>query len=215
MVQYATADELATLLGIPVDTGRMNAALQRASARFDREARTTFAHTAATFTDTPRGVLHIRPPRRPLVSVESVTINGGTALVAGTDYELVDGVLYRSCGWGEVCVFPPDEVDVNYTYGYAVCPDDVKGEVLEFTGLRIFNPTRAEALAVDDFRASYGTSQSGALPESFLALARKFRRGATSVGPDNRVLPAVRVSQEWRHAAGYDLDYGSPAQVWP
>lgn len=216
MVQYATADELAALLQVPVDATRMDPALQRASARFDREARTTFAPTSATFTDTPRGVPRMRPPRRPLVSVESVTINGGSPLVAGTDYELVDGVLYRSCGWGDACVFPPDEVVVDYTYGYATVPDDVKDEVLGYATQRITNPTRAEALAIDDFRASYGTSQSGtALPPSFVALARKFRRGASSVGPDTPVLPAVRLSDEYRTAAGYSADYGSPYQVWP
>lgn len=216
MVQYATAAELAALLQVPVDEDRMDAALTRASARFDREARTTFEPTQVTFTDTPRGASRLRPPRRPLVSVESVTINGGDPLTAGTDYQLVDGVLYRACGWGEECAWPPDEVVVGYTYGYATAPDDVKDEVLGYATQRLNNPTRAEAIAIDDFRASYGTSQSGtALPASFVALARSFRRGATSIGEDTRVLPAVRISEEWRHAAGYDLDYGSPAQVWP
>lgn len=57
-------------------------------------------------------------PGKPVTSVSSVTVDG-TALAEG-HYKLINGRLWRFCGWGhELC---PVEVVVTLTHGYLVAP---------------------------------------------------------------------------------------------
>ena len=194
MAQYATADDLAAYLQIPVNEASMDLQLQLASAAFDTEARTTFTPTAVMYAAAGDGAHELTPPRFPLVSVESVTING----TAVTDWTLVDATLYRECGWGDPCVFPPDAITVNYTYGFDEAPDDVRAAVLTIAAQFYTNPTAAEALSIDDYRASYGTSQSNqALPALAVRVAAKYRRAAASIGQRTQVVPAPVVSTQW------------------
>lgn len=74
----------------------------------------------------------LRLPGPPIISVASVVVDGGT-LVEGVDWALVDGALFRACGW-EVCGPLPKPAVVTQTHGLAVVPADVVDLVCRMTG---------------------------------------------------------------------------------
>ncbi|TDD88357.1 hypothetical protein [Actinomadura rubrisoli] len=73
----------------------------------------------------------LRLPGPPVISVATVTLDGG-ALVQGTDWALVDGALFRVCGW-RVCGPLPVPAVVTYTHGLAEVPADVVDLVCRLT----------------------------------------------------------------------------------
>jgi hypothetical protein len=73
----------------------------------------------------------LRLPGPPIISVASVVLDGET-LVEGTDWALVDGFLFRPCGW-EVCGPLPKPALVTQTHGLAQVPADVVDLVCRMT----------------------------------------------------------------------------------
>ena len=89
------------------------AGLARASARIRGyvRQRITYGTSTVTLPASDR-----RLPERPVVSVESVVSEDGTALVAGTDYELVGDRIDTA---------RTDRLTVTYTHGLGTLPDDL------------------------------------------------------------------------------------------
>lgn len=89
------------------------AGLARASARIRGHVRQRITYGTSTVT---LPASDRRLPERPVVSVESVVSEDGTALVAGTDYELVGD---------RVDTARTDRLTVTYTHGLGTLPDDL------------------------------------------------------------------------------------------
>jgi hypothetical protein len=172
MAQYATAAELASYLEQDVDTSSANQALTIASDVFCDEAGTRFESNNATFTVQAQGRWYVVLPLGPVISVTSVTVNG----VAVTDYTVIGDRLFRRGGFGVWGVFPPDRLDVTYTYGYTAVPDRVKGAVLEIAKSIYVNPSAAASEQIDDYRIQFGSKPAGiALPDGAASVAKSFR----------------------------------------
>ena len=89
------------------------AGLARASARIRGHVRQRITYGTSTVT---LPASDRRLPERPVVSVESVVGEDGTALVAGTDYELVGDRIDTA---------RTDRLTVTYTHGLGTLPDDL------------------------------------------------------------------------------------------
>lgn len=93
----------------------------------------------------------LRLPGQPVISVTSVVLDGDT-LVAGTDYVLQDGELYRPAGWRSAGLLPTPAT-VILVHGLADVPVDVVDLVCRMTASALRAVAAAaggEGLAVDD-----------------------------------------------------------------
>lgn len=175
MVQYATASELASFLQQDLDTATANLLLTTASGLFDREAQTTFSLTTVTWSTTDaNGCVQLDPPYRPVTAVSAVRVN----TVAITGWYLRGNLLYRTAGFGVYrgWGWPPDQVDVDLTYGYSTVPDAVKAAVLESAATGYTRPVGSVAMeAIDDYRVQYATTGGVQLTASAQAVAAGYR----------------------------------------
>jgi hypothetical protein len=64
-------------------------------------------------------------PGKPVMAVSAVAVDGTTV----TDHKLVNGRLWRLCGWG--WCGEPTPVEVTLTHGFTVVPADVKALVVD------------------------------------------------------------------------------------
>lgn len=187
MSQLATASELASYLQKDVDTSSANLALITASGLFETAAGTKFTSSTSTYQVEGRGQPVISLPREPLISIQAVRVAGVTLAVS--DYTAVMNNLYRVIGWGRIwgatiatapyVGFPPDLVEVDYTYGYTAVPDDVKGAVLETAGAMYQNPDVTVASeSIDDYSVEMVRTAGGVqLSPAAKLLAEKYRSG--------------------------------------
>jgi hypothetical protein len=185
--QLATAAELASWLQQDVDTSTANLVLTAASARFELESGTKFSSTAATYQVEGRGQPVISLPRGPVIAVSAVRVAGVT--LAASDYTLVISNLYRVIGWGRIwgstvptapyVGFPPELVEVDYTYGYTTVPDDVKGVVLETAGVAYQSPNPGNIYeGIDDYIVKSAPDAGGIqLSPAAQLLAEYYRSG--------------------------------------
>lgn len=174
MALYATASELASYLQKDLDTASATLVLTVASGQFAREAETAFAATTVTWsTAWANGCTELRPPFRPITAVSAVRVNGVTV----TGWVLRGDMLYRIAGFGYRYAYPPDQVDVDLTYGYTTVPDDVKGAVLETAAQAYDVPVSAVASeSIDDYAVRYATAAGGMqLTASAQSLAEGYR----------------------------------------
>lgn len=89
----------------------------------------------------------LRLPGPPIASVADVVLDGDTL----TDWALVDGCLFRQCGW-EVCGPVPMPAVVTYTHGLTEVPADVVDLVCRMTAsalLAASSEADGSGLAVD------------------------------------------------------------------
>lgn len=132
MAQYATATELAGFLQKDLDTYSANQALTVASALFSNRAKKWWLSWTATqkFEATLNG--YIALTYTPATAVTAIRINGA---VQPVDYTLRLNRVYRTGGFGNVYASPPDEGEIDYTFGLgSAAPDMAKGAVLETAG---------------------------------------------------------------------------------
>jgi hypothetical protein len=128
---YATPSDLAGYLQQDVDTYTATLVLTKASALFDTRSRTHWGGTLSTTYSKPGyGQIELVMPFAPLVAVSAVRVAGVT-LTANVDYTVIEQSIYRRSGFGIPWRFPPDLVEVDYSYGYATVTDDVVAAVLE------------------------------------------------------------------------------------
>jgi hypothetical protein len=71
-------------------------------------------------------------------------------------------VLYRLIGFGFQWAFPPDLIEVDYTYGETVVPDKVKGAVLETAGAIYSSPDiTVVSEQIDDYSVKTAANAGG------------------------------------------------------
>lgn len=158
MVQYVAPADLASYLQKDLDTATATLVIEKASAMFAREADTAFESISTTWTTTATGSCYLDLPFRPVTAVSTVRVNGITI----TGWVLRSGSLYRLAGFGWWGMFPPEEVQVDLTYGYATVPDDVKAAVLEIAGQAYDVPLGVVASEqIDDYAVRYVTTGGG------------------------------------------------------
>jgi hypothetical protein len=161
MAMYATVSELASFLKQDVDTSTATLALTIASDLFADRANTRFESNTATYSVASiDGTANYRIylPHTPVTAVSAVRVNG----VAITDYTRIGNVLYRLIGFGFQWAFPPDLIEVDYTYGETVVPDKVKGEVLETAGAIYSSPDiTVVSEQIDDYSVKTAANAGG------------------------------------------------------
>jgi|SRR6185369_13919741 len=170
---YATPSDLAGYLQQDVDTFTATLALTKVSQLFDTRARTHWGGTLSTTYSKPGyGQIELVMPLGPLVAVSAVRVAGVT-LTAGVDYTVIEQSVYRRSGFGIPWRFPPDLVEVDYTYGYpGTVPDDVAAVILESAAAAYSNPQAVSREQIDDYAVSYG---SGAATSGGLGLTQAAR----------------------------------------
>jgi hypothetical protein len=160
VTMYATPSDLAGFLQKDVDTYTATLVLTKMSALFDARSRTHFGGTLSTTYSKPGyGQIELVMPLGPIVAVSAVRVAGVT-LTANVDYAVIEQSLYRRSGFGIPWRFPPDLVEVDYTYGYATVPDEVIAVVLESAGAAYASPDITVASeSIDDYtvRSTPGT----------------------------------------------------------
>jgi hypothetical protein len=153
MVMYATPTELAGFLQKDLDTYSATQALTLASADFSTAACTWFASQTATYTRAAEGCYSIYLPAHPVTAVTQVRLNG---VVVTSAWTLIGDVVYSSSAFGASNGFPPDKLEIDYTFGYTTVPDDVKGAVLKMAGRQYQQPTPGVSMEqIDDYVVRY------------------------------------------------------------
>jgi hypothetical protein len=172
VVTYASASDLASFLQQDVDTATATLALTKATALFDQRAKSHWGGTlSTTYSKARSGEPEIVLPFAPLVTVSQVRING--VVVTSTYYTVIEQSVYRRIGWGRWSAFPPDLVEIDYTYGYASITDDVAAAVLETAAAAYAHPDPAvTSETIDDYTYRTAPNIGGmALTPSAAALA--------------------------------------------
>lgn len=154
MGMAATPTELAGYLQQDLDTYTATQALTLGTAEFCRVADTAFSATSTTWSTIGDGCWELVLPFNDITAVSAVRVNG----VAITGWSLRIDRLYRYAGFGYRGMFPPDQVDVDLTYGQIAYPDDVKLAVLEIAAGIYDHPTSEISEQIDDYVVRYDPS---------------------------------------------------------
>jgi hypothetical protein len=167
-----TPADLASLLQQDVDTATATLVLAKMTALFEARSRSHWGSAlAVTWTKAFSGQPEIIIPYTPVVAVSQVRINGVALTTSG--YTIIEQSLYRRIGWGRWSAFPPDQIDVDLTYGYPTMTDDVAAAILESAAAAYSNPdlsTTSEQ--IDDYQVRRAPGVGGmALTASAAALA--------------------------------------------
>lgn len=175
MALYATDSELASYLQKDLDTASATLVLTIASDRFAYEADTAFVATTATYSTVVDGCSTLELPYQRVTAVSAVRVNGVTI----TGWTLRINTLYRVGGFGywRGYGWPPDQADVDLTYGYTAPTDAVKGAVLE-TAAQAYNIPVGAVVSetIDDYAVRYATTGGGLqLTASARLLAEGYR----------------------------------------
>lgn len=172
MATYASASDLASLLQQDVDTATATLALTKATALFDQRSRSHWGGTlTTTYSKARSGEPEIILPFAPLTAVSQVRING--VVITPTYYTVIEQSVYRRIGWGRWSAYPPDLVEIDYSYGYAAVTDDVAAAVLETAAAAYLHPDPAVvAETIDDYSYKSAPNLGGmSLTPSAAALA--------------------------------------------
>lgn len=163
MTMYATPSDLASFLQQDLDTATATLVLTKVSGLFDSRARTHWGGTASTtFAKPGYGKRELVMPYHPLVAVSAVRVAGVT--LSTSDYAVIEQSVFRRIGFGVPWRYPPDLVEVDYTYGYpGTVPDDVASAVLESAALAYSNPSGAMREQIDDYTVQYQSGPEGGL----------------------------------------------------
>ena len=107
-------------------------------------------------------------PGQPVVSVASVSVDGATV----TDARLIEGRLWRRCGWQPTC--DPSLVQVTMTHGLTEVPEDIIGIVCVLVALALRAsrstsdgtsiappPSDVVAVGIDDYRVQFRQDAAG------------------------------------------------------
>ncbi|GLZ62872.1 hypothetical protein [Micromonospora sp. NBRC 107095] len=164
--QLATPADLAALLHIDEADLHVPAAtllIECATAVVQEVAGQRIVRAESTVTLEPSLGCWLWLPQLPVVSVESVTLDG-TALVAGADYSVRGYRLWRSAGWQTAAswetagVRAPSEITVEYTHGYEADAQELqraRQAVVALAGAVYGNPTGVTREQVDDYAVVY------------------------------------------------------------
>lgn len=126
-------------------------------------------------------------PVRPVTAVSAVTLDGDTV----TDYKVVDGSLWRACGWA---LWEPLEVEVSLTCGLPETPATVVQLVCDLAIAGMQSATagaidsRVVAERIDDYSVTFAdgadlvASAMTVPPKTRASLRARFGGGVGSVG---------------------------------
>jgi hypothetical protein len=118
----------------------------------------------------------LRLPQQPVTAVTSVTLDG----VAVTDFQLVNGRLFRHAGWHVTTATAP-VVTVTYSHGGTV-PDDVRGAALAVAADLFDNPAGLQSETIDGYTWRRSDTAEGLLAEQLLdGVVRAYRRRPLTV----------------------------------
>lgn len=162
---FATADELAARLGLDLtdeERTRAETLLAAASNVIRDETGLTFDLGTTTYTRAGTSDSRIPLPERPVVSVDTVELNGseitgwyvsGNELVRGSIYVVngPDPGDYASTSFG----WERDTLEITYTHGYATIPGIVKQTALEMCVRVWVNPGSVVQEADGSTEATY------------------------------------------------------------
>lgn len=158
MAMYATPTQLAGFLQKDLDSYSATQALETATERFSKRARTRWAATTSVYSFDATFSTSIALPYRPVTAITAVRVNGTPIAV---DYTLRRNKLYRLAGFGNPYAWPPDAVEIEYTYGHTAVPDDVRLGVLELAGSIYEHPdSGVVSESIDDYRVTYYTGNT-------------------------------------------------------
>jgi hypothetical protein len=161
--QLITPTELASYLKVPfasLDPGGADVAINAATAHVQLAAGQRLVAVVGDQVELPGTTSWwLQLPERPVTAVTTVTLDGATI----ADYTQHASRLWRDNGWQNCRTWQPSKVVATYNHGYTT-----GNQKLEAARAYVFpiaagvydNPTLAEALAIDDYRASYGPSGS-------------------------------------------------------
>lgn len=156
--QLATPADLAALLQIDEAELHVPAAtllIECATAVVQEAAGQRIVRASSTATLEPSPGRWLWLPQIPVVSVESVSLDG-TALAEG-DFQVRSHRLWRETGW-QLLTSPPTEVVVAYTHGYADGAQELqraRQAVVALAGAVYGNPSGASRVQIDDYAVAY------------------------------------------------------------
>lgn len=160
MAALATVSDVEALLGRTLtvaEATHVTTMLDSASEAVREAAGQQFTRATSTVTLPVSDGTRLVLPQRPVVSVQTVAIDGTT----DTSWALVSGELRRPGGWLPRSV--PGNVTVTYTHGYAVIPRPVRDLVatLAVAAMEkassggLGSGTRQEAISGDSYSVTY------------------------------------------------------------
>jgi YtkA-like len=129
----------------------------------------------------------IELPQRPIVSIDSITLDG-VALSAGLDYTL-SGAVVRRAGWRNWGYFWTwAQAVIVYTAGFPYPPDDLSDLVAQHVAGRLDTPRGVRQYSIGSFSATIaaesleGTGWSPSEEEVLARYRRKPRAGILRIG---------------------------------
>lgn len=188
--QLASLADLAALFHVDVADLNEPAAtllIECATAVVQEAAEQRIVRATSTVTLEPSPGRWLWLPQQPVVSVESVTLDG-TALASG-DYSLRGYRLWRSSGWQTVTSWEtsgmsaPSEVVVEYTHGYEAGAQELqraRQAVVALAGAVYANPKGTVREQIDDYAVAYEamSARMEAAPYLRQGLRRYYGRSA-------------------------------------
>lgn len=179
-VMYCTVADLQSFMKQTVDTNIATLAIQVCSELFAKRAHTRFESTSTTYSQPGTNAFEIVLPFQPLIAVSAVRITTfGSAPLTVTDFSVIGPAVYRRLGFGRWWAFPPDLVEIDYTHGYTVVPDDVKGAVLESAAMAYDNPDPGiTAESIDDYSLKTNPNMGGVMLSPSATILADFYAGA-------------------------------------
>ncbi|MDH6460119.1 hypothetical protein M2302_000270 [Micromonospora sp. A200] len=181
--QLATPADLAALLHIAEADLHVPAAtllIECATAVVQEVAGQRIVRATSTVTLEPSPGRWLWLPQLPVVSVESVAMDG-TTLTSG-DYQVRGHRLWRETGW-QLLTAPPTEVDVAYTHGYAVGAQELqraRQAVVALAGAVYANPEGVSREQIGNYAVAYEaiSARMEAAPYLRQGLRRYYGRSA-------------------------------------
>lgn len=157
MVSLASIADLSQLPAVDTTNDALaQIMLDAASTAIRDAAGCQISQETSTITVDALGGQRLKLPGVPVVSVASVLVDGASV----TDWRLVQGGLWRRCGWGHHN--SPVTVTVTYTHGFVAVPEDIKLLCCEFAaaGINAANESlevkaRLAYEGVDDYRVGF------------------------------------------------------------
>lgn len=202
----ATAADLATALGRPVDSAQADLALRRASARVRRYTNQDITFVSQETVELQGGAQTLILPQRPLVLNEQnpltvVELADGAGIevlaVQDRDYVRVGNELTRGYPWygsrPRLGGWPytralgvwATRVRVTYSHGYQENPEDIADVVLDLAAMNLTNPQNLRQESIDDYSRTFASETIGnaKLTQAHKQDLRPYRRTAHSVRP--------------------------------
>lgn len=158
MPAFATLDDLNAVLGETIDETRGELALDLASGAIRSWTRQTLDLVEDdTLTVPGSWDTNLTLPERPVVDITSVTVDAEE--LEADSWRLDGDALYRLSRWGG----PDVTVEVVYTHGYEIIPDDIRGFCLRLAARWLTNPQGLRTESIGTYSVGFGGDITGAL----------------------------------------------------